>query len=63
MVRPSRLAILTANPTVEDVCAAARAATIAWGGVYFPIIDLVRGQDHVRVGLRWDPCLNPDAPW
>lgn len=59
MIRPARLALLLDNPTVGDVCSAARAAVTAWGGVYWPIVDLARRSGHVDL-FEW---LSVDALW
>jgi hypothetical protein len=59
MIRPARLGLMTVKPSVANVCDAATAATSAWGGIYFPIIDIDRSSDHVKHLEE----LSVDAVW
>lgn len=43
MLRPARVGLLTAAPTLDDLRHAVHAATSAWGGMYFPIVDIQGG--------------------
>jgi hypothetical protein len=59
MLRPVRMGLLTARPSLEDVQVAVKAATSSWGGMYFPIIDVSEPVDHDRRLERW----SVDALW
>ncbi len=59
MLRPSRLALLLSEPDLADVVEAIQRATTAWGGLYFPIVDLERPIDH----LANFEALAVDALW
>jgi hypothetical protein len=53
MLRPPRLGLLVARPTLGDVQKAVEAATSSWGGIYFPIIDVPGFDDLDRRLERW----------
>jgi LSD1 subclass zinc finger protein len=53
MLRPARVGLLVAKPSLEDVQAAVVAATSSWGGLYFPIIDLDGSVDLDRELEAW----------
>src|SRR6266704_3037135 len=53
MLRPARVGLLVARPTLDDVQKAVEAATSSWGGIYFPIVDVPRFDDLDRRLERW----------
>lgn len=59
MIRPARIGLLVHRPPMRELRAAVEAATSAWGGVYFPIVDVARSGDH----LRRMETLGVDAVW
>jgi hypothetical protein len=59
MLRPVRVGLLTARPSLEDIQVAVEAATSSWGGMYFPIVDICEPVDHDRRLERW----SVDALW
>lgn len=67
MLRPARVGLLTATPTVGDIRNAVQVATSAWGGRYFPIVDIDRGKRLVRrfeqlsVDVLWSLTQNDAA--
>jgi hypothetical protein len=59
MLRPARVGLLTAAPTLDDVRHAVGAATSAWGGMYFPIVDVEIGKEDTQ----WFEQLSIDVLW
>jgi hypothetical protein len=59
MLRPARMGLLVARPSLADVLRAVEAATSSWGGMYFPIIDVLESDDLDRRLERW----SVDALW
>ncbi len=59
MLRPVRMGLLTARPSLDDVQVAVEAATSSWGGMYFPIVDVSDDVEHDRCLERW----SVDALW
>ena len=59
MLRPARVGLLTAAPTLDNVRQAVSTATSAWGGVYFPIVDIEIGKKDTR----WFEQLSIDVLW
>ncbi len=53
MLRPARVGLLVARPTLDDVQKAVEAATSSWGGIYFPIVDVPGFDDLDRRLERW----------
>ncbi|MER7246194.1 hypothetical protein [Kribbella sp. NPDC000426] len=67
MVRPARVGIVLDGPSLTDLASAVRAASSAWGGMYYPIIDLARQDDWRRtmealaVDFLWPIMETPAA--
>jgi hypothetical protein len=59
MLRPVRMGLLVARPSLEDIQLAVEAATSSWGGMYFPIVDVSEPVDLDRHLERW----SVDALW
>src|SRR5215471_2385866 len=59
MLRPARMGLLVARPSLANVAKAVEAATSSWGGIYFPIVDVTAFDDLDRRLERW----SVDALW